>query len=103
MWSASNRKAFIRFVQKCRTLIRYYADVDFDAQKVERLLEEESNIQALNWLERKNFWDRALFLGLLPLAACFPVLLFGRQLFLFQAEVVVLQVKPALRFSNFPC
>lgn len=54
VWSASSRKAFLRFVQKCRTLARYYVDVDFDAQKVERLLEGESNIQALNWLERKK-------------------------------------------------
>ncbi|GJM34407.1 MAG: hypothetical protein DHS20C18_34080 [Saprospiraceae bacterium] len=54
VWGETQKKAFLRFVQKCRQLARYYADLDFDAKKVEKLLENETNIQALNWLMQKQ-------------------------------------------------
>ncbi|HMQ60677.1 MAG TPA: hypothetical protein PKE06_08415 [Flavilitoribacter sp.] len=52
--SESNRKSFLRFVQKCRKLARFHADVNPKPEKLENLLKNESNIQALNWLKRKR-------------------------------------------------
>ncbi len=53
-WSKANKQAFLRFVQKCRALARYYSDVNFEPQKVEKLLDGEKNIQALGWLQQKQ-------------------------------------------------
>lgn len=53
IWARSNTAAFLRFVQVCRTLARYYADVDPKPQKIKNLLKNEHNIQALNWLKLK--------------------------------------------------
>ena len=50
--SATNKTAFLRFVQTCRTLAKYYADPK--PQKLENLLDQEQNIQALNWLKLKR-------------------------------------------------
>jgi len=54
VWSKFNRTSFLRFVQICRALARYYTDVGSAAQKVERLFENEHNSQALNWLKQKK-------------------------------------------------
>ncbi len=54
VWSKAAKTSFLRFVQKCRALARFYADVNFSSGKVEKLLEGETNIQALNWLSQKK-------------------------------------------------
>jgi hypothetical protein len=54
IWSKRNKVSFLRFVQKCRTLARSYSEIDFQADKVEALLNNVSNIQALDWLQRKQ-------------------------------------------------
>lgn len=54
VWSKSGKTAFIRFVQQCRTLAKYYGDADFKPDKVRALLQEEGNIQALNWLRQRQ-------------------------------------------------
>jgi len=54
LWSKFNRTSFLRFVQICRTLARYYTDAGSDPKKVERLFENEHNSQALNWLKQKK-------------------------------------------------
>lgn len=53
IWAKSNTGAFLRFVQVCRALARYYADADPKPQKIKNLLKNEHNIQALNWLKLK--------------------------------------------------
>ncbi len=40
-------------MQVSRTLAKYYGEVDFPFDKVKMLLENEDNIQALNWLKRQ--------------------------------------------------
>ena len=52
VWSKPVKASFLRFVQICRVLARYYADVE--PRKIDSLLENESNIQALNWLKQKK-------------------------------------------------
>ncbi|NUO03246.1 MAG: hypothetical protein HUU01_21765 [Saprospiraceae bacterium] len=54
LWSKFNKTSFLRFIQICRILARYYTDVSSDPKKLERLLEKEHNIQALNWLKQKK-------------------------------------------------
>jgi hypothetical protein len=54
VWSKSSIIAFLRFVQKCRTLARFFADIDPDPKNLKNLLEKEPNIQALNWLKQKR-------------------------------------------------
>ncbi len=54
LWSKFNRNSFLRFVQICRALARDYTDVGSDPKKVEKLLENEHNSQALNWLKQKK-------------------------------------------------
>ena len=54
VWSKAATTSFLRFVQKCRTLARYYKDPDTDPEKVAKLLDDEHNIQALNWLNQKK-------------------------------------------------
>lgn len=54
VWSRSTRASFLRFVQICRALARYHADALTGPQKVEQLLEEEHDVQALNWLKQKK-------------------------------------------------
>lgn len=54
VWSGSARTSFLRFVQKCRQLARYYGDADFKPDKVKKLLDDERNVQALNWLNQKK-------------------------------------------------
>lgn len=54
VWSKAQRTSFLRFVQKCRQLARFYGDIDFEPRKVETLLEGQHNIQAFNWLNRKK-------------------------------------------------
>lgn len=53
-WSKKNKAAFLRFVQKCRKLARYYDEIEFDNEKVQKLLKEKHPIQALNWLKKKQ-------------------------------------------------
>lgn len=54
VWSKMAKDSFLRFVQQCRALAKSYADVNFSPGKVEKLLEGETNIQALNWLHQKK-------------------------------------------------
>jgi hypothetical protein len=54
VWSKANTASFLRFVQCCRKLARYYREADFRASKVENLLADPENIQALDWLRRKQ-------------------------------------------------
>lgn len=51
--SESLKKSYLRFVQISRALTKYYAEIDFQSEKVEKLLNNEHNIQALNWLKRQ--------------------------------------------------
>ncbi len=51
--SKFTKKAFLKFVQKCRALERHYSNLDFQAEKLKDLLEEE-NIQGLTWLRVKQ-------------------------------------------------
>ena len=51
--SESSKKAFTRFVQKCKALEKLYSAIDFDVDKVENLLKEEKNLQALSWVKEK--------------------------------------------------
>lgn len=53
IWAKPNTAAFLRFVQVCRTLVRYHSEPEPNAQKLEKLLGNEDNIQALNWLRQK--------------------------------------------------
>ena len=53
-WSKPNHLGFLRFVQKCRTLAKYHADVDPKPEKLENLFGDEDNIQALQWLKQKR-------------------------------------------------
>lgn len=52
--SQSVKVSFLRFVQICRALARCHAGVDIIPEKIEKILDRESNIQALNWLQRKK-------------------------------------------------
>ena len=52
--SAPGKFAFLRFVQCCRTLARYYTDLSPKPARLENLLEREGNIQAMNWLKQKK-------------------------------------------------
>lgn len=52
--STPSKVAFLRFVQCCRTLVRYHADVNPNPEKLEYLLENEGNVQALHWLKQKK-------------------------------------------------
>ncbi|MBL7792319.1 MAG: hypothetical protein JNK77_08340 [Saprospiraceae bacterium] len=54
LWSKTNTGSFLRFVQICRSLARFYAGTGQDVKKTGRLLEDERNIQALNWLKQKK-------------------------------------------------
>ena len=51
--SEAAKKAFTRFVQKCKALEKLYSAIDFDVNAVKNLLEEEKNLQGLAWLEEK--------------------------------------------------
>jgi len=52
--SESNRKPFVNFVQKCRTLMRLYREPDFNEDAVRSVLEGELNVQPINWLFEKR-------------------------------------------------
>ncbi|MEM0991673.1 MAG: hypothetical protein AAGI49_01490 [Bacteroidota bacterium] len=54
VWSQSGKKSFLRFVQRCRTLAKYYADPNFSMEKAAELLVEEKNIQSFDWLNHKK-------------------------------------------------
>ena len=54
IWSDSQRQAFRSFVKNCRKLHRAYHAPDFDENKIRYLLDDEKNIQALNWLKQKQ-------------------------------------------------
>lgn len=47
------KKSYLRFVQISRVLAKQFAGIDFQFEKVEKLLEKENNIQAPNWLNKK--------------------------------------------------
>ncbi len=48
-----NKKPYLRFVQVCRRLAKSYAAVNFVPKDIQYLLDNENNIQASNWLQRK--------------------------------------------------
>lgn len=48
-----NKKPYLRFVQLSRKLAKSYTDVNFNPDDIRHLLENESNIQASNWLKQK--------------------------------------------------
>ncbi|NUQ24161.1 MAG: hypothetical protein HUU34_09415 [Saprospiraceae bacterium] len=52
--SITHTDSFLRFVQISRSLARFYAGTGEDVKKAGRLLENERNIQAFNWLKMKN-------------------------------------------------
>ena len=54
VWSAFNKKTFLRFIQNCRALAKCYADVNFQPEKLEQLLDKENAIQGFNWLQQKR-------------------------------------------------
>ncbi|MEO1516834.1 MAG: hypothetical protein AAFV95_17565 [Bacteroidota bacterium] len=54
LWSKLNKTSFLRFVQKSRTLARYYVGEMTDTEKINQLLEGSINVQALNWLKQKR-------------------------------------------------
>ena len=47
------KKSYLRFVQISRALAKYYSEKDISLKKIEGLLENENNIQAVNWLEKQ--------------------------------------------------
>ncbi len=47
------KKSYLRFVQVTRSLAKHYTETNFEVNKVEKLLENENNIQALNWIKRQ--------------------------------------------------
>ncbi len=51
--SKFKKHSSIRFIQVCRSLAKYYAKPIFERQKVKSILDKESNIQALNWLNSR--------------------------------------------------
>jgi len=51
--SAINNRSFLVFVQKCRAIAKYYADVNIEENKLEGLFKNETNIQAPLWLNKK--------------------------------------------------
>lgn len=54
VWSRKNKISFLRFVQKCRALAKWYGEIDFPVDKVKDLLTDTTNIQAFDWLKRKQ-------------------------------------------------
>lgn len=52
--SQITKEGFLRFVQKCRSLTKLYADINFYPEKLNQLFENEKNIQALSWLKEKK-------------------------------------------------
>lgn len=51
--SQLKKKSFLRFVQVSRLLAKSVTEVNFNIKKIKGLLENESNIQASEWLNRK--------------------------------------------------
>ena len=51
--SENTKKGFLKFIQKTRSLAKYYSDINFDLDKVQNLLMGESNIQGTRWLGQK--------------------------------------------------
>lgn len=49
----SNYKAYLRFVQICRLLAKSIDDVNFKAEKITHLLDNETYVQAPSWLKQK--------------------------------------------------
>ncbi len=54
VWAKGNKFSFIRFVQKCRSLAKFYADVDPQIEKLNDLFETQDSIQSLAWLKQKK-------------------------------------------------
>lgn len=53
-YAKSSHQSFIRFVQLSRILARLYSELHFEADRVSRLLDEELNVQAMNWLKKQQ-------------------------------------------------
>ncbi|MEM1319166.1 MAG: hypothetical protein AAGG75_02855 [Bacteroidota bacterium] len=54
LWSKMNKVSFLRFVQKCRTLAKFYLDIGSDTTRGSKLLDLNENVQASNWLQQKK-------------------------------------------------
>jgi len=52
--SENYKKSILKFIQKCRELEKYYSMNEFNHKKIERILEDENNIQSLTWLKEKK-------------------------------------------------
>jgi len=48
------KRGYLRFVQKCRALAKFYSSVDLKKEKVNQIFDSEDNIQALTWLKKKK-------------------------------------------------
>jgi len=48
------KKSILKFVQKCRELEKCYSMTEFNQEKLEYLLKNENNVQALSWLKEKK-------------------------------------------------
>lgn len=48
-----NKKPYLRFVQVCRKLTKNYGGINFIPENIKALLDNENNIQASNWLQKK--------------------------------------------------
>ncbi|MEN0049639.1 MAG: hypothetical protein AAF806_21440 [Bacteroidota bacterium] len=53
-WSKTNKISVIRFIQKCRKLSKYYANIDYPKNKILTLFEDNENVQSLLWLRNKQ-------------------------------------------------
>ena len=49
-----NKSSFLRFIQMVRKLARFDTNVNANPEQLDGFLEEESNVQALNWLHQKK-------------------------------------------------
>jgi len=47
------KKSYLRFVQICRTLAKSHNELAFNKEKIEKLIENENNLQAAKWIKNK--------------------------------------------------
>jgi len=53
-FSKANLSSFTRFVQKTTSLMKLFLDITFDESKLERLLNDKTNTQGINWFLNKG-------------------------------------------------
>jgi len=49
------KESFLRFIQNTRKLAKFYTDIDLDFESLNKLLSNEKNVQAFDWLKRKKY------------------------------------------------